>query len=396
MKLRIAPLLALALLLFSCGGGAEAGDTAARLKEIDARINELKAELAQLETERNTLAPPKAKQKLVEISPLTAQDFAHYVEIQGYVESDAQVMASPQASGALEQLLVREGQMVQAGQVIAIVDDAIVQNQIAELETRLELAKTNYERRERLWKQKIGTEIQYLEAKTNYEATQKSLAALQAQLALYKVTAPISGKVDEVFPKRGEVVSPSQAVARIVGSGQYKITVPLADNYAAAVNQGDLVKVEIPDIGAEFDGRITNIESTINLASRTFKVEVSLPQNLPGIKPNLVATVKIKDYEVTDAVVVPITVVKGRGKDKYVYIAEQQNDTSWVAKKVSVEIGKTYRERVEVKSGLKPGQQLITVGNMDVADGQLLSASRLKQAAQRQAAQAPAPQPQAK
>ena len=335
-------------------------------------MNALEAEIAKLDTSSD-----KVRTSLVAAKTIQPQLFEHYVEVEATVESDNQARVSTTMGGSIVQLSVREGQVVTAGTLIAEIDHSMVDKQIQEVETRLELAETNYERRKRLWDQEVGSEMQYLQAKNNKESLDKNLAVLKEQRSKYFVKAPIGGEVDEVFPQQGEFVGPGSPIVRIVGTGQYKLIANLSESYAGRVKNGDRVKVDLPDLDKQFMGTIRQVGEQINPMSRTFEVEVRIA-GTPKLKPNMIAFVSINDYSAKDAILIPRNVVKGaKGGDTYVYIAERRGER-YIAKQRPITIGQSYDEKVEVVSGLKKGDVIVTTGYQELTPGVVLKIDQMK------------------
>lgn len=368
-SLRAYGLLLLPLLLLAAGCGSEA-KKADSPQEIRARITSLQEEIRTLKTRLQEMEGEQQEEKVnVALERLQPQRFRHYIEVQGQVESDKSINVSPQRGGTLQKLYVEEGDYVQAGQKIAHIDDAVLRQQLEEVKTRLELARTNYERRKRLYDKDVGSEMKYLQAKSEKESLEKRLAQLKEQLDLYTVKAPMSGKVDRIIPKQGENVAPGRPIVQLVSTDGYKISAGIAERYAGRVDVGDPVKIRAPDLQKEFGGQIKNVAAMINPASRSFEVDIT-PQNPPkGLRPNLITYVKINDYTNPKAITVPITLVQSTDRGAYVYTAQAKNG-QLVAKKTFVKTGKDYRDRVEIRSGLAAGDRVITKGYRDVADGQ--------------------------
>ncbi len=371
MAARLIPVLLLALTLVACGGEESLEEKKKRLAELKAEVNALENEIAEMDTTAKS-----ERQKFVAATKLKPQLFKHYVDVEGAVESDNQAIVSTMMGGSVQQLKVKEGQYVGAGTVVAVIDHSTVDKQIQEIETRLELAKTDFERRKRLWEQKVGSEMQYLQAKNNYESLQNNLATLKEQRSKYFVTAPISGEVDEVFPKQGEFAGPGSPIVRIVGKGQYKLIANISEAFADKVKLGDQVMIDFPDLDKEMTGRIRQVGEQINPMTRTFEVEVTIDGS-PKLKPNMIAFVSINDYTAKDAILIPRNIIRGRKSDNsYVYVAERRGD-QYIAKEQKVELGKSYAESVEVLGGLKGGDIVVTTGFQELTPKTVLKIDRM-------------------
>lgn len=322
---------------------------------------EKKAEAAKPET------PTEA---LVSVEQAKDTVFNHYLDIQGNVDTKENLIIYPQFSGTLVALNVISGQKVSKGQVLGRIDDGGLSQQVAQLETQAALAKTTFERQKRLWDQKIGSEIQFLQAQTNMVSQQKAVSQIKAQLAKTVITAPISGTVDEIITDRGEVVAPGQGIVRIVNLSNMYISAQVPEAYVGKVTVGTQVNVALPSLGKTYIGKIRQVANNINPANRSFGVEVTVANKENLLRPNQVAKLKIIDYTNTKAVIVPSNVVLEDAKgDKYLYIVANVNGKSGTAKKTMVSIGQTAENMTEIKSGVTGGDYVITEGANNVSEG---------------------------
>lgn len=360
-------------LLLACGGGKKEGlagkrEELAKLKSeqstLDQKIKALEAEVAQLDTTNRR----EERAMAITVSPVTSENFKHYVEVQGTVDAKNSVMVSPKSGGVLTAVYIKEGDNVRQGATLAKVDNSIMRESIAEVQNQLALANTVYEKQARLWEQKIGTEIQYLQAKNNKEALEKKIATLNTQLGQANIAAPISGVVDQVIAKVGEMASPGMPIARVVNLSNLKIVAKVADSYVASVKKGDEVIVKFPDLNQEYKARITFVSTTVDPLSRTFRIEANLPST-NSIKPNMLAQVQINDVTRKDALVIDQNMVQNTENGTVVYVAENEGGKK-VAKSRTVKTGLSYNGKIEILAGLQPGDQLITQGYQEVADGQ--------------------------
>jgi membrane fusion protein, multidrug efflux system len=365
-----------AFLLVACGGEKQEGlagkkEELTQLKseqsELNQKIRALETEIAQLDTTNK----PEDRAKAVVVSPLLTENFKHYVEVQGTVDAKNTVMVSPKTGGVLTAVYVKEGDNVRQGTVMAKIDNSILRESIEEVKNQLSLATTVYEKQARLWEQKIGTEIQYLQAKNNKEALEKKLTTLNTQLGQANIAAPISGVVDQVIAKVGEMASPGMPVARVVNLSNLKVVAKVADSYAASVRKGDEVIIKFPDLNQEYTARVSFVSTTVDPLSRTFRIEANLPSS-SSIKPNMLAQVQINDASRNDAIVIDQNLVQNTEKGQIVYVTATKGDRR-VAEAKTVKTGLSYNGKVEILEGLKAGDQLITQGYQEVADGQVIS-----------------------
>ncbi len=363
--------------LVSCGGGNAATDNSVegkkkQLEEYKKQYADLKVKIDALENElrgQDAIAT-KVNLKLVETQPVLQKDFAHFIEVQGNVESDKNVSVAPEMNGIILRINVERGQAVSQGQVIAEIDAEPIRKNISELETRLELAKTMFERQENLWKQQIGSEIQYLQAKNSKESLERSLESLKAQLKKAYVKAPINGVVDEIFVKQGEMANPAVPLARVVNLSEVQIKADVSEAYVPSVRKGDAVVVSFPSLQKEMPARISNVGQFIEPANRTFKVEVRLANKDGFLKPNTLAVVKIKDFEQKNAIVIPTHLIQQSTDGKEFVFVIRQNEKKNVAAKVAIKTGKSYGGETLVIEGLQAEDILISKGYNEVIDGE--------------------------
>lgn len=364
-----------ALVVLSCG--QKSTDDLIKEKnktELNKRKSELQAELSKIET---ALAGEKAPETASLVSLLTLKDtvFNHYLEIQGSVETKENILIQPEFSGTLVTLNVKAGQRVAKGQVLGKIDDAGMGQQLASIENQYALAKTTYERQKNLWDKKIGSEIQFLQAQTQMISAQKAVAQMRAQVAKTVIRAPFSGTIDEVFVERGQVVAPNpQGLMRIVNLANMYVQTTVPETYIGKLKPGTLVDVYLTSLGKTYKGKVRQVGSFINPNNRSFGIEVSLPNPDNLLRPNQVAKLKIIDYTVTNAIVVPTNVVQeDAAHNKFVYVATQVKDNKAIAKKVLVKVGKSSDNVTEIVSGLAANDVIITEGANSIADGMKLN-----------------------
>ncbi len=368
------PIMTLALL--ACGGGQEKQGLEAKKGEltklktqqqtIAGQIKTLEKEIAQLDTSK---AASEARRKGVVVGVLEPVLFQHYIELQGAVDAKNSVLVTPKTGGAVTHMHVREGDYVKVGSPIAKIDDSILRESVEEVKTQLALVTTLYEKQKNLWDQKIGTEIQYLQAQNNKEALEKKLVTLATQLNQSEVVSPIAGVVDLVNVRVGELASPGMGIVRVVNLSNLKVTAKVADAYAASVKKGDPVVVQFPDLQKEYTARISFVSTTVDPLTRTFTIEANLPSST-DLKPNMMARIQINDANRKDALVVDQNYVQSTEEGQVVFVAE---GTERVARARRVTTGLSYNGKIEIVSGLSAGDLLITQGYQEVVDGQPIS-----------------------
>jgi len=371
MKQYLAILIAVVALTAACGKG---GDKRAELEKLRKEQADVNAKIASLEKELAASDTTGGKTKLVEVLNVQPDSFYHYIDIQGKVDADQNVTISPQMPGSVKALYVKEGDNVSVGQVLAEIDDQVMRQGVEELKTQLSLAQQLYAKQENLWKQNIGSEVQYLQAKTQKEALEQKMKTMQEQLALYKITSPIAGSVDEVDIKLGQVVAPGVPSFRVVNGNRLKIKAEVSERFAASVKEGSRVVVYFPDLKKEVNETVSFRSKAINNLNRTFTVQVNLDETSADYHPNMIAVLKITDYQKNNALVVPQNVVQESEDGAYVYVADRSGKTP-MAKRVAVTLGQSYNGRVEVTNGLNAGDEVVTTGFEDLNNGVALSIS---------------------
>ncbi|MCS6968743.1 MAG: efflux RND transporter periplasmic adaptor subunit [Cytophagales bacterium] len=340
-----------------------------RLAELKTQVNKLKEEIALIEAQLAAASPTGAAKKLVEVTPIVLEDFAHYVEVQGNVSSSQNVMIAPEIPGIIVKRFVQVGDMVTKGQPIAEIDAESIRKNIAEIETRLELAQTVYQRQANLWNQKIGSEVQYLQAKNNMEALERALATAKTQLAKAIVRAPIDGMIEDLTQNVGEMANPSIPIGRIVNISQVEINADVSEVYTTAVKRGDQVQVFFPALGKEMTLAIRMVGQYINPNNRTFKIQMRTDNPDGLIKPNMLAVIKIRDFFRKDAVVIPTYLIQQSAEgERFVYLARQSNG-KYFAQRVPIKTGRSYGGKTLVEEGLSLNDQLITKGYNEVVHG---------------------------
>ena len=365
--------------LAACSGNKEENkDVASKKAELEKLTKERDAIIAKigtLETEIQQLsgATVEEKTKLVEVTTLITQDFAHYIDLQGKITTENQYYVTPRGMGGqVKAIYVKQGDNVKAGQLLMKLEDGIIQQSIKQVESQLSFAKNIFTRQENLWKEGIGTEVQFLSAKNNVEGLEKQLSLVKEQLGTTSVIAQVSGVVETVSIRVGETfVGSPMAGITIVNPSAMKAVVEVPENYVVKVRKGMPVIISVPDLNETFNSSISLISETINATSRSFIAESKMPGK-SNIKPNQVAVVKILDHSAKDAIVVPVETVQTDEKGKYVYILSLENGKNLTRKKM-VTIGEFYDELIEVNTGLTKGDKLITKGFQGLYDGQLIS-----------------------
>lgn len=337
-----------------------------QLKQLERELDELERRIEEVDTSQVRALPT------VGLDTLVRYDFNHYVEVQGTVQSRDVVAATSEIGGRITALFVDEGDRVRAGQIIARTDDATLRAQEAEIESQLSLARELFERQKRLWEQKIGSEVQYLQAKNNKENLEKRLETLKVNLEKTKVRAPKSGLVDELRLKAGEFASPGLPIATIIDDRRLKVVMEVPENYLGKVNKGDTIILDFPNIDDRRWAIVSLVGSRINPRNRTFSAEALLTADSKGlIRPNMLVTALINDYTQPNAIQVPINMVQQEiGGDNFVYLKGKRSDGQTVAVKQKVTVGRVFKGMAVVKEGLEEGQILLLEGARNLREGE--------------------------
>lgn len=385
----------LVLLIAACGSSAKEekgalGDKKAALEKLKAEQKKVVDEITKLEEEIAKLDPnaaSNAKAKLVTVNTIGADTFTHFIDLQGKIDAQNVAFAAPRGGGGLVRSVhVKQGDVVRKGQLLLKLDDAVqrqqliaAQQQISGIKAQLDQAQSIYQRQQNLWKQNIGTEIQVLNAKTNVEALQSQLNSAQANVRLAQeqasfsnVTAEISGTINQVNVRPGEMFMGGGQQIQIVNTGDLKVLVQVPENYIGKVGVGSTLRVTLP----EADNKV--ITTKVNVAgklidpnTRSFYIEAKIPSD-KAFRPNQMALIQIQDYKKTDAITIPVNTLQNDDKGKFVMVAATEKG-KLVARKKQVVIGELYADQLEVKSGLAAGDQVIIDGFQGLYDGQAIT-----------------------
>lgn len=377
-------LFILILLLSSCGDQTTqsvndlvvSGDLEslrARKTEISEKQREFEKSIKLLDS---AIATKSGEERLPLVTTITvkAEKFEHFLELQGDVATKQNVLIYPEMPGTLQQVYVKEGQQVSKGQILAKIDDGGMGSQVSQLKVQAELAKTTYERQKRLWEQNIGSEIQFLQSKTSYEATQNAVSQAQSQLGKSVIRAPFSGIVDDVIKDQGTVVSPGPGseIFRIVNLSEMYISVDVPESHLKGIQKGKAAVVYFPVLGDTIVSEVRQTGNFINPGNRAFSVEIPVPNEKGNIKPNLTARVNLNDYTSENAITIPQSIISENAEgEQYVYVATTiEGENKALVKRKIIVTGKTQGSMVEILSGVSDGDQLVKEGARSVKDGQ--------------------------
>jgi membrane fusion protein (multidrug efflux system) len=369
------PIIFAAVLVISCGQEEGVDAMKTKLADLKDQVGTLNSEIKTLEAELSKLDPDfaKANKKSILITTAAARkgEFTHYVEVTGSVLSKKNVSISAETAGRILEVPVMEGMRVSRGQILARIDAESIQRNIEEMENSLQLATTIFQKQERLWNQKIGTEVQYLESKNRKEGLEKNLASMKTQLDKAFVRAPFNGTVETVQVRMGEAVQPGVPMFEFVGESDMFILADVSESYVGVLTKGDSVTINFPSIGKTLTTRVSAVGGVINPNNRTFKVEVLLP-NMIDIKPNMIAVLKIRDYQNPSSILVPAHLILADNQGDYLFVVENQT-----AQKKYVKRGLSANNETEILEGLTGAEILVDKGFREVGDNFSVNISQL-------------------
>lgn len=340
-------------------------DLKVRIKNLSDSLELVEGQIAALDTTK--------KLQNVTIDSVQLGAFEHFFEVHGNVKVEENAQIFPEVPGKIQKILVKEGARVSAGTALIQLDASTITSSIAEVQKQLELAEKVFEKQSSLWDQEIGSEIQYLEAKTNKESLEKRLASLREQLEMYTIKAPFSGTIDEIMPKVGESANPAMPVARILNLNKVYIEAEVSERYIETVKEGTLVNISFPGVEKKTTARVTRTGDFINPANRTFKVQIVLNNNDGTLKPNLLAVLKIRDYHNPESFNVPSRLIQqDRQGNNYMYTLVKEN-TGYRVERLDIIPGKSYEGVTEVKEGIEAILPFIDKGSRSVKQGDIVA-----------------------
>lgn len=363
---KIFALFTVAAIIASCGQP----DPKAKLAELKAKEASLKEEIQKLEAEISASDTTKTgKVKDVIVTPVTPGMFTHYIDVQGIVDADENVSVMPQMAGNITKVYVNEGDNVKQGQVLAETDSDIYAKQLNSLQPQLTLATDLFNRQKRLWEQKIGSEVQFLQAKTQKESLEKQIETIQEQIDLTRIKSPINGTVDYVGVKIGQLAVPGAVPAfRVVNMSSLKVKANISETYASKVKKGNNVAVYFPDLNKEVTSKVSFAARVIDPLTRTFVAEALLNAAEGEFHPNMIAVLKVIDYSNEKVISIPINLIQNSEDGPFIFVATEENGKK-IARKRSITVGSTYNGTAEITSGLSAGDLVVTIGASDLADG---------------------------
>ena len=365
--------ISILLSIYACGDKnteSTQGDLQTQKNKIEKQIDSLNKVLATINKKLNqnkTIEIPKIKAGLV-----NTDIFTHYIELQGNIDTDGNVMVISEAMGKIVKIYVKEGDRVRKGQTLMRLDDSMIRSQIAEVQTQYSLATTAYDRQKRLWDQKIGSEMAYLQAKTKKQSLASRLHTLRTQLNKMQVKSPISGTLDDLMSKEGEMAAPQKPVARVVNLSKVYMQADVSEKYLSHIKKGTHTIISFPETGQQIQANISYVGNFIHPNNRTFKIRINLLNTDNSLKPNLTGDIKIKDFEADNAVVLPLSLVQeDRNGNNYVFVLtpDAKEKGVYVAAKKQLKLGKSYKDKVMILKGLQPNEIIAVEAARGLTEG---------------------------
>jgi RND family efflux transporter MFP subunit len=360
---------ALIAFLVSCSQNT---DKKAELEKLKLQREQLDTEIAKLESEVNPNgSDSEVKAITVKVTPAAECVFNHYIELQGTVDGDQNIAVSPQMAGIVTAVYVTEGSSVKKGQVMAELDAQVLKQSLEEINTQLALATSMYEKQSALWEKKIGSEVQYLQAKTNKESMEQRRNTINEQLKMAKILSPISGTVESVPLRVGQMASPGMPTStiRVINMNVAKITGDVSETYATRIKDGNTAVISFPDLGKDIETKLNFTSRFIDPTNRTFRIECKISSKEVELRANMIVYIKIKDYTNEKAFCLPVNLVQSNQDGKFVYVAKKTGN-EFVAERRMIKTGMDYNGSMEVVEGITAGDNLITSGFQNLNDGE--------------------------
>ena len=363
----------LAFLILTVASCGKKDDKSAQLDKLKNDRDKINLEITKLETEisKEGKGSSNTNKVAVNVRTITPSVFKHYIEVQGKIDGEENVAVSAQAMGVIKAIYVKAGQVVKKGQVMAEIDADVLYQSLAEVQQQLQFATDLYDKQKTLWDKKIGSEVQYLTAKNNKESMEKRVSTLKDQIEMYKIKSPINGTVEDLPIKIGQNIAPGFTAVRVINFTTIKAVAEVAESYASKVKLNNDVLIYFPDLNKEIPSKITFTSKYINTVNRTFVVESRFSPNGDNISANMIAVIKINDYIMESAVVIPVNIIQNSMGSKYVYIIKEENNKN-VARRQDIQPGHIYNGVAEILTGLKAGDAVVITGYQDLKEGQVV------------------------
>ena len=378
MKKYILIIIILIPILISCDNKSEKTDKIeletlkSQRESLMNEISSIDEKIMQLEENLGLIEQRKIP---VNVSEVGNQNFDHFIKLYGEVESDKNAYLSPKVPGVVTSIFVKEGQKINKGTVLAQLDDRIPQTRLKEAKDSYDFVLNIYNKQKSIWEKKVGSEVEFLKAKNDKENLENRIAMLEEEIKNHKVIAPFDGIVDRKNINVGEMASPSIPLFNIVNNKNLKVRTDIADSYSSIIKAGGEVKVYFPDINSDtLNLKISAVSKAINTSNRTISVYIELPLDIQSeLRPAMLAVTEIKTSSLDSAVIIPMNLVQRQGATHFVFVAKKvEGDSSYVATKKIIQLGKSYNNLVEIENGLSATDLLITVGHQNLTEGEAI------------------------
>ena len=342
------------------------GEIKTQINDLKFKLNRLDNVLEKIDTDKNLF--------LVSAIKLKSKNFSHYLNFQGSLDTDQNVVIYPELPGLLKNIYVKQGEKVKKGQIIAKISDNGLTDQLEQLKLQRNLAKTTFERQQKLWDQKIGSEIQYLQAETNFKSLEKKISQMRDQEGKTRILAPFDGTIDDVIADIGSNLAPGLTpIFRIINIEQMKVSAEIPEIHIPYIKQNKSVKIYVPILDKQILGNITSVGNFINPNNRSFSIEIKLLNKSNELKPNMTVSLEINDYQNKSAILIPSKdILEDEEGNFYVYKLVTDSNENYKSNKVMIQKGKSYNNMTEIKSGLKENDLIINDGLRQVEDGQIV------------------------
>ena len=342
------------------------GEIKTQINDLKFKLNRLDNVLEKIDTDKNLF--------LVSAIKLKSKNFSHYLNFQGSLDTDQNVVIYPELPGILKNIYVKQGEKVKKGQIIAKISDSGLTDQLEQLKLQRNLAKTTFERQQKLWDQKIGSEIQYLQAETNFKGLEKKISQMRDQEGKTRILAPFDGTIDDVIADIGSNLAPGLTpILRIINIDQMKVSAEIPEIHIPYIKQNKNVKIYVPILDKQILGKISSVGNFINPNNRSFSIEIKLLNKSNELKPNMTVSLEINDYQNKKAILVPSKdILEDEEGNFYVYKLVIDSNENYKSNKVMIQKGKAYNNMTEIKSGLKENDLIINDGLRQVEDGQIV------------------------
>lgn len=357
--------------LISCGQQPEEQEKRKQVAQYKKEKNELDEKIQKLNNELGEISESgsDAYRVPVFVEEMQPDTFRHFINANGSVEAVDEAFISPETNGQIKKIYVEEGDRVKKGQALIHLKTRVLESNIKEVKTNLELARKTYEKQKRLWEDSVGSEMEYLQAKNKKESLESKLESLKAQLDMSSIEAPFNGIVEEITQKTGELASPGQPILHLVNLKKLKIQADLSEKYLQHINTGDQIRINFPALeNYSKTAAISRKGSIVDEESRTFTIEARFSNRNEKIRPNQIAIINVNDFTKQEAIVIPSQIIKQDRKGDYIYITKEKNGKT-TASKTYVETGRSYNNQTLINEGIEAGQKVITAGYTEVSEG---------------------------